>query len=354
MEENTNINNPVPSQDNKKNEKRKFWYNNKFKRRGYNQTTSRVNSFKKISVVIPLFNEEESLRPLAAEIKKVFSEMQQVDYEVLFIDDGSSDKSPEVLKELYRESNKFKFIQFNRNYGKSAALSVGFKHTTGDIVITMDADLQDDPKEIPSLLDKINEGYDLVSGWKKIRHDPFIKRTTSRIFNFVTSLTTGIKIHDFNCGLKAYKKEVIKSLNVYGEMHRYLPVLAQWNGFKVAEIPVQHHVRRYGKTKFGASRFIKGYLDLITIIFTTRYLKRPLHLFGTVGSLTFLAGLVINAILSIEWAFFKMPLSNRPMLLLGILLIILGVQFFSLGLLGEMIVHYSQSPEDYQIKTILL
>lgn len=354
MEDNTTNNAPVQSSESKDKKKKRFWYHPRFKRKGAQQSPSRVNQFKKISVVVPLYNEEDSLRPLANEIKKVFAEMQQMEYEVLFVDDGSTDKSPEVLRELYKENNRFKFIQFNRNYGKSAALSVGFKHVTGDLVITMDADLQDDPKEIPNLIKKINEGFDLVSGWKKIRHDPFIKRTTSRLFNFVTALTTGIKIHDFNCGLKAYKKEVVKSLKVYGEMHRYLPVLAHWNGFKVGEIPVQHHQRRYGKTKFGASRFVKGYLDLITIIFTTRYLKRPLHLFGSLGSITFLIGLIINAYLSIEWAFFEKPLSNRPMLLLGILLIILGVQFVSLGLLGELIVHYSQSPEDYQIKNIQL
>ncbi|MCX8011288.1 MAG: glycosyltransferase, partial [Ignavibacteria bacterium] len=218
--------------------------------------------------------------------------------------------------------------------------------------ITMDADLQDDPKEIPNLLKKIEEGFDLVSGWKKIRRDPFIKKYSSRLFNFVTALTTGIKIHDFNCGLKAYRKEVVQHIKVYGEMHRYLPVLAHWNGFKVGEIPVQHHPRRYGKTKFGSSRFIKGFLDLVTVLFTTRYMKRPLHFFGTTGMISFSIGLFINLWLTIEWAFFHKYLTNRPMLLFGTLLILLGFQLIAIGLIGEMISHTTQSHEDYHIKSI--
>jgi len=309
---------------------------------------------RKISIVIPAYNEEDSLRPLAIELKKVFNELKDYEFEVIVVDDGSTDNSLKVLNEIRREDDRFKIISFQKNYGKSAALSVGFKYATGDLIVTMDADLQDDPHEIPNLIKKIDEGYDLVSGWKKIRFDPFIKKYSSRLFNFVTSLLTGIKIHDFNCGLKIYRREVTQSIKVYGEMHRYLPVLAHWNGFRVGEIVVRHHPRRYGKTKFGASRFLKGFLDLITILFTTRYLRRPLHFFGTLGFLLFVAGFAIDLYLAIEWAFYGKYLTNRPMLWLGILLILLGVQTIAIGLIGEMIAHHAQKVEDYHIKVLKL
>jgi len=309
---------------------------------------------RKISIVIPAYNEEDSLRPLAIELKKVFNELKDYEFEVIVVDDGSTDNSLKVLNEIRREDDRFKIISFQKNYGKSAALSVGFKYATGDLIVTMDADLQDDPHEMPNLIKKIDEGYDLVSGWKKIRFDPFIKKYSSRLFNFVTSLLTGIKIHDFNCGLKIYRREVTQSIKVYGEMHRYLPVLAHWNGFRVGEIVVRHHPRRYGKTKFGASRFLKGFLDLITILFTTRYLRRPLHFFGTLGFLLFVAGFAIDLYLAIEWAFLGKYLTNRPMLWLGILLILLGVQTIAIGLIGEMIAHHAQKVEDYHIKVLKL
>jgi glycosyltransferase involved in cell wall biosynthesis len=309
---------------------------------------------RKISIVIPAYNEEDSLRPLAIELKKVFNELKDYEFEVIVVDDGSTDNSLKVLNEIRREDDRFKIISFQKNYGKSAALSVGFKYATGDLIVTMDADLQDDPHEIPNLIKKIDEGYDLVSGWKKIRFDPFIKKYSSRLFNFVTSLLTGIKIHDFNCGLKIYRREVTQSIKVYGEMHRYLPVLAHWNGFRVGEIVVRHHPRRYGKTKFGASRFLKGFLDLITILFTTRYLRRPLHFFGTLGFLLFVVGFAIDLYLAIEWAFLRKYLTNRPMLWLGILLILLGVQTIAIGLIGEMIAHHAQKVEDYHIKVLKL
>jgi glycosyltransferase involved in cell wall biosynthesis len=309
---------------------------------------------RKISIVIPAYNEEDSLRPLAIELKKVFNELKDYEFEVIVVDDGSTDNSLKVLNEIRREDDRFKIISFQKNYGKSAALSVGFKYATGDLIVTMDADLQDDPHEIPNLIKKIDEGYDLVSGWKKIRFDPFIKKYSSRLFNFVTSLLTGIKIHDFNCGLKIYRREVTQSIKVYGEMHRYLPVLAHWNGFRVGEIVVRHHPRRYGKTKFGASRFLKGFLDLITILFTTRYLRRPLHFFGTLGFLLFVVGFAIDLYLAIEWAFLGKYLTNRPMLWLGILLILLGVQTIAIGLIGEMIAHHAQKVEDYHIKVLKL
>ncbi|MBI2417057.1 MAG: glycosyltransferase [Ignavibacteriales bacterium] len=302
----------------------------------------------RISIVVPLYNEEESLRPLAEAIKKAMGNYNN-NYEVIFVDDGSTDRSAVILKELCREERRFKFISFQKNYGKSAALHVGFQAVAGDLVVTMDADLQDDPNEIPNLIRRLKDGYDLVSGWKKVRYDPFIKKYSSRFFNKITGMMSGIKIHDFNCGLKAYKRPVVKSLNVYGEMHRYLPVLAKWQGFSVTEVVVKHHPRKFGKTKFGISRFFKGFVDLLTVMFVTRYIKRPMHLFGFFGALAFLLGFIVNGYLSIEW-FMGKQLSNRPMLFLGILLIIVGVQFFSTGLLGEMIVHTQQDNKEYRIK----
>lgn len=302
-----------------------------------------------ISLVIPLLNEEESLRELAARLLAVLEPMTQGRYEILFIDDGSTDASFTVLSELHRQNHRIKVVRFRRNYGKSAGLAVGFAKARGKYVITMDADLQDDPAEIPALLAKLNEGYDLVSGWKRKRHDPLEKRLPSKLFNAITSWASGIKLHDFNCGLKAYRREVVKALNVYGEMHRYLPALAHRLGFRVTEIPVQHHPRKHGVSKFGASRYIKGFLDLMTVMFTTRYVKRPLHLFGTLGTISVLLGFGINFYLTVEWFLGETFLSNRPMTLLGMLLIIVGVQFFSVGLLGELIVKGASRPDEYLI-----
>ncbi|MBE2281132.1 MAG: glycosyltransferase [Ignavibacteriaceae bacterium] len=308
----------------------------------------RVN-FKKVSIVIPLLNEEEALIPLANEIRKAFQAIP-VPVEVVFIDDGSTDKSLKIIKDICRNDQRFKFLSFQRNYGKSAALNVGFKNVTGDVVITMDADLQDNPHEIPGLVKKLAEGYDLVSGWKKKRHDPFIKKHTSKLFNFVTGLLSGIKLHDFNCGLKAYRRNVVENLNIYGEMHRYIPILAHWKGFKVTEIPVKHQPRRFGVTKFGASRFYKGLVDLVTVMFITRYTKRPMHLFGLLGFLSFSAGLGINGYLSYIKFIEGLPLTERPLLFLGMLLMILGVQLFSTGLLGELMVHNFQNDKEYCIR----
>jgi glycosyltransferase involved in cell wall biosynthesis len=308
-----------------------------------------------ISVVIPLFNEEESLPELSRRLESELQALTNGNYEVLFIDDGSTDNSFEVIKSINEKNHKFKCIRFRRNYGKSAALSVGFQKVRGIYVITMDADLQDDPAEISNLISKLKEGYDLVSGWKKIRYDPISKTLPSKFFNYVTSLTSGIRLHDFNCGLKGYRKEVVKSLHVYGEMHRYLPALAHWMGFKVTEIVVQHHPRKFGKSKFGMSRFVKGFLDLLTVLLTTKYFKRPLHFFGTTGSLLTFTGLVMNIYLTIEWFLGKTYLSNRPLALFGIALIIVGVQFISMGLIGEMItkIIIEKNKNNYGIKEVL-
>jgi len=331
---------------------RKGYYRRKYKRPSERDASSEIsksiNGINKISILIPLLNEEESLKPLYNEIKKVLKSLSK-DYEILFIDDGSTDKSLNIIKELARFDNKIKFISFRKNYGKSAALQIGFKEVTGDVVVTMDADLQDDPNEIPNLLNKLLEGYDLISGWKKRRYDPFIKKYSSRFFNFTTRFFSSVKIHDFNCGLKIYRKEVVKDVKVYGELHRYIPVLAHWQGYRISEIPVKHHPRRYGKTKFGISRFFKGFVDLITVIFTTRYIKRPMHLFGFLGALAFIAGFFVNGYLTIEWLLGN-SLSNRPLLFLGMLLIIVGIQFFSIGLLGEIMVHNFQSETEYSVK----
>ncbi|GBD92219.1 undecaprenyl-phosphate 4-deoxy-4-formamido-L-arabinose transferase [bacterium BMS3Abin04] len=334
--------------------KRKYYkrnYNRKPRKPGSEKIINNIKQFrfKKISVVIPLLNEEESIRPLVDEINNAVSTISP-DHEILFIDDGSTDNSLKIIKDLARTNKKIRYISFRKNYGKSAALNVGFKNAIGDVIITMDADLQDDPDEIPNLLSKLEEGYDLVSGWKKKRFDPFVKKHSSRFFNFVTGILTGIKIHDFNCGLKAYRKEVVGNIDVHGELHRYIPVMAYWKGFRVSEIVVKHHPRRYGKTKFGVSRFFKGFVDLITVIFTTRYIQRPMHLFGLVGGLFFFLGVLVDGFLAYEWLFHSKYINNRPLFFLGILLIIVGIQFFSVGLLGEIMVHNSNFEEDYNIK----
>lgn len=303
-----------------------------------------------ISVVIPLYNEEESLPELALQLEGELKKVAKDRWEVIFIDDGSTDHSFSVLKQINDRNKKFRAIRLRRNYGKSAALSVGFAEAKGVIIVTMDADLQDDPAEIQNLLAKIKDGYDLVSGWKKKRKDPITKTIPSKFFNFVTSLASGIKLHDFNCGLKAYRREVVKNLQVYGEMHRYLPALAHLDGFKVTEVQVVHHPRRYGKSKFGFSRFAKGFLDLLTVMFTTRYLKRPMHFFGTFGILFAIIGLVIDGWLTVEWFLGKTALSNRPLAILGVALIIVGVQFVSLGLIGEMMAKNSNKDVIYGIK----
>jgi len=343
----TNYNEPVVNRDvNNKKEQ----YNRKRRYYKYRRPFKPIEkfSFKKLSVLVPLLDEEESIKPLVSAINNTLYN-KRIQYETIFIDDGSKDNSLKIIKELNAQNKNIKYFSFQKNYGKSAALQTGFTHATGDVIVTMDADLQDDPAEIINLLKKLDEGFDLVSGWKKKRQDPFIKKISSRFFNFITRVLTGIKIHDFNCGLKAYKKDVVKNIKVYGELHRYIPVLAKWQGYKVSEIIVKHHPRRYGKTKFGISRFFKGFIDLITVLFATRYIKRPMHFFGFLGAFAFFIGIIVNGYLTYQWII-GVPLSNRPMLFLGILLIIVGVQFFSIGLLGEILVHNSMDEKEYLIK----
>ncbi len=305
-----------------------------------------------VSVVVPLYNEEESLRELLGQIEAVTKQMGK-SYEVIFVDDGSSDGSFEVLKELHARNKRVKVIRFRRNFGKSAAVSVGFKEASGEFVITMDADLQDDPKEIPGLIEAMGDSYDLVSGWKKKRFDPLSKTLPSRFFNYVTGKMTGIPIHDFNCGLKAYRSVVVKSLNIHGELHRFIPALAHWAGYRVTEKVVQHHPRKYGKTKFGISRFFNGFLDLLTVLFTTRYLRRPLHLFGVWGIVSFFLGAIIDFYLIVERILGLTALSERPLFVVGFFLIVIGVQFVSIGLLGEMITRQERDEEVYSIRDAL-
>lgn len=291
---------------------------------------------KKVSIVIPLYNEEESLPHLMKAIAEAMDEQDLV-YEVLLVDDGSVDDSFEVCKKLYQEyPGKIHVYRFSRNHGKSAALNAGIGRAKGDVIITMDSDLQDDPKAIPDMLKLIDEGWDLVSGWKKKRHDPITKTIPSKFFNFVTSVVSGLSLHDFNCGLKAYKAPVAKDLEIYGERHRYLPALAHWGGYKVTEMVVPHHRRKYGKTKFGMNRFFNGFFDLLTLLFLRKYLANPLHFFGILGGILFLAGAVVLSYFGVQWIITQ-QMRIRPLVLLSIGSIIMGIQFFSIGLVGEMI-----------------
>jgi len=297
-----------------------------------------------LSFVIPLYNEAESLETLHKKlVENINSELT---YEIIFVNDGSTDNSKLVLDQISNEDDCIKVIQFRSNFGKSAALQSGFNRAKGDIVFTLDADLQDDPKEIPRFIEKIEEGYDLVSGWKINRKDPITKTIPSKFFNFFTSLMFKLKLHDYNCGFKAYRKEVIKSVTIYGELHRYIPALANAKGFSVTEIPVTHHKRKFGKTKYGAKRFIKGFLDLLTVNLITKYEKSPLYLFGLTGLLFSLVGFGISLYLTIAKVFYNISLSNRPLLFLGVLLIVVGIQFISIGLIGEFIVYLDKKRQN--------
>ncbi len=289
-----------------------------------------------ISVVVPLYNEEESLKELTHAIDVSLS--KSFSFEIIFVDDGSTDTSWEEVNKLASENDFVHGISFRTNQGKSAALQAGFEKAVGEFVVTMDADLQDDPNEVPAMIATLKEGNDIVSGWKKKRYDPISKTIPSKFFNYVTQVASGIKLHDFNCGLKAYKNEVVKSIYLYGELHRYVPVLAKREGYvKITEQVVKHHPRKYGNTKFGLSRFINGFLDLVTILFVQRYLQKPMHFFGSIGVLLLIIGGVINVYMAFLRIVMNAGIGDRPLLFLGILLMVLGVQFFSTGLLGELI-----------------
>jgi glycosyltransferase involved in cell wall biosynthesis len=306
-----------------------------------------------LSIVIPLLNEEESLPELCAWIEKVIT-ANNLSYEIIMIDDGSTDKSWQVINQLRSGNSNIRGIKFQRNYGKSAALNEGFKAAQGDVVITMDADMQDSPDEIPGLRQMIIDGgFDLVSGWKKKRYDnTFTKNIPSKLFNAAARRMSKIKLHDFNCGLKAYKKKVIKSIEVYGEMHRYIPVLAKWAGFRnVGEKVVEHRARKYGITKFGWTRFINGFLDLVTIFFVGKFGKRPMHFFGLWGTVCFLAGLGISIYLIVSKLIdFDYAITNRPSFYIALAVMIIGSQLFLAGFIGELISRNSPERNSYLIE----
>lgn len=306
-----------------------------------------------ISIVVPLFNEEESLPELHDWIVKVMNE-NKFSYEILFINDGSTDNSWKVVQDLSAKNPHAKGICFRRNYGKSAALNTGFHAVQGDVVITMDADLQDSPDEIPDLYDLIkNKGFDLISGWKKKRYDPITKTIPTKFFNAATRKMSGIKLHDFNCGLKAYKLDVVKSIEVYGEMHRYIPVIAKWAGFaNIGEKVVQHRERQYGVTKFGLERFINGFLDLLSITFVSQFGKRPMHLFGAAGTLMFFFGFLITLYLGIDKLFLDTTgrlITDRPLFFIALVTMILGTQLFLAGFLAELTSRNAPNRNHYEI-----
>jgi glycosyltransferase involved in cell wall biosynthesis len=310
-----------------------------------------------LSVVIPVFNEDESLRELTEWIERVCTS-SGYSFEIILIDDGSTDYSWKAITELAGKKNFIKGIRFRRNYGKAAALHTGFSQSQGDIVITMDSDLQDSPDEIPDLIRMIREdGFHLVSGWKKKRYDPFVKRITSKLYNLTARVASGIKLHDFNCGLKAYRSDVVKSIEVFGEMHRYIPMLAKEAGFRnIGEKIVEHRPRKYGYTKYGLDRFVKGYLDLLTIGFITRFGKSPMHLFGLLGTIMFLAGLVMAGYLGIKKLIFvhqglRAPLvTDSPYFYIGLTVMIIGTLLFLTGFLGELINRNSSERNSYLVR----
>lgn len=304
-----------------------------------------------ISVVIPLYNEEASIHELYQRLTNTLQKLT-ASYLLIFIDDGSQDNSLAVIERLYRQDNHVVGVSLRRNFGKSAALATGFGLAEGDVVITIDSDLQDQPEEIPRFLEKFNEGYDLISGWKKNRNDPFFRVIASRVFNFLSSLVSGFRLHDINCGFKAYRISVIREIDIYGELHRFLPIFAARRGFRVGEITVEHQKRIYGHSKFGPIRYVHGFIDLLTVFFLTRYIERPAHFFGGWGIVSLLTGLGISFYLSILWFLGVRPIGNRPLFFFGILLIIVSLQLLSLGILGEVLVNKNVKTS-YPMKKLL-
>ena len=309
-----------------------------------------------ISVVIPIYNEQQSVRPLYDALS---AELQRLgySYEIVYVDDGSTDGTFAALKALHDGDAHVHVVRFRRNFGKTPALVAGFAQARGDVIFTMDADLQDDPTEIPQFLDKLAEGYDLVSGWKFPRHDPITKTLPSFFFNQMVRSATHVKLHDMNCGFKAYRREILDDIKLYGELHRFIPVLAQQRGFKVTEVKVRHHKRQYGRSKFGARRFLRGFLDLLMVVFLMTYLRTPLRLFGPLGFLSLLIGFLIDLYVVLDRYLpfgSGTPIHNRPILFVGIILLVFGVSFILTGLQSEMIRHFAYRPEEeYSVKQVL-
>lgn len=313
------------------------------------------NSQNEVSIVVPAYNEAENLPYLCREIAEAMRNVTN-SYEIIIVNDGSSDNTEKVVEDLFKEDSRHIIgIHFRSNFGKASALKAGFQQSQGNIIITMDADLQDDPKEIPRFIAKIKEDYGLVSGWKQNRKDSFIKNNSSKFFNSVTSLFSKIKLHDFNCGFKAYQKEVAKSLDLYGQLHRYIPVIVGNQGYKIAEIPVHHRKRKFGKSKYGPVRFLNGFLDLLTVMILTKYFKRPAHFFGGFGAIALAAGSIVSSYIVYLRLIYGDIQGHVPLFIAGILLIMVGIQLISLGLIGEMFVKISTKKEedDNKIKQIV-
>lgn len=308
-----------------------------------------------LSVVIPLFNEEESIVTLFQELMDTLKSTGY-EFELIFIDDGSTDRSLSILEEIYKDNPEVVVISFRKNFGQTAALSAGFDHARGDIIVTLDADLQNDPKDIPKLLEKLDKGYDVVNGWRYERKDPFFsRRLPSIIANKIISTATNVKLHDYGCTLKAFRKEITKNIRLYGEMHRFIPAVASGMGVSIAEVKVNHRPRKYGKSKYGISRTIRVILDLITVKFLLNYATRPIHVFGFIGFVSGILGFLLALLLTIQRQFFDIPLANRPLLLLAILLIFIGLQFITLGLIAELqarTYHESQNKPIYAVRKI--
>jgi len=320
------------------------------------------NNFKKkgsvidLSVVVPIYNERESIGKLYEKLEKILPGLN-LKYEVLLIDDGSMDDTYSQLLKIHRKNKLFKIIRFRKNFGQTAAMNAGFDYANGKVIITLDADLQNDPRDIPVLLRKLNEGYDIVSGWRKNRKDKAIRRFPSTVANKIISKLTGVHLHDYGCTLKAYRKEVIDNINLYGEMHRYIPAIASWMGVRVAEVPVIHHGRKYGKSKYGISRTIKVILDIITVKFLLSYSQSPIQVFGLLGLFSAAAGFFITAYLIVMRIFFNQSLSNRPLFILSIFMVFIGIQLITMGLLAEVLMrvyHEVQNKSIYVIRDIIL
>ncbi|HEY6632256.1 MAG TPA: glycosyltransferase family 2 protein [Rhizobiaceae bacterium] len=306
-----------------------------------------------VSIVVPVYNEQDSLAALCQRIEAVMAALGH-GYEIIFVDDGSTDASPGRIEALAASHANVKCITFRRNFGKAAALDAGFAAASGGYVITMDADLQDDPQEIPNLLAKLDEGYDVVSGWKRVRNDPLHKTLPSRIFNSVVSRLSGVRLNDFNCGFKAYRAEALDGLSLYGELHRFIPVLLHWRGYRIGEIPVNHHARQFGHSKYGFKRLLKGGFDFLGVMLNTRFATRPLHVFGTAGAVFGLVGTLVLAYLCVLWFLGLGPIGDRPLLMLGMLLVMTSFQFITIGLLGEFIQRQgARSDHPYTIKATL-